>query len=177
MRTTDFSRVPAIGQAGVMVVASTRLPGPTGWLRHVGRHRGMLAQLRRTPGYRAHRTFWQPPSTLGLVAWFDTLDDLVGFARTGLHPALAAWVEHRPLAQHATADDGARQGRRPIDGTAQDGRSRVRVYRAHESGYSNGVWRAEENVMRNIETFTPVGDEEVGPPVQRRRRTRDDVQS
>ena len=62
-----------------------------------------------------------------------------------------------------------------VDGTKNATGGWIRVYSAHESGYTNGVWRAEENVMRNIETFTPVGREEVGPPVQRVRRARRDV--
>jgi hypothetical protein len=39
---------------------------------------------------------------------------------------------------------------------------------AGQQGYSNGVWRAESNVMAHIETFTPIAGEDQGPPVRRR---------
>lgn len=38
---------------------------------------------------------------------------------------------------------------------------------AGQQGYSNGVWRAESNVMAHIETFTPIRGEGQGPPVRR----------
>lgn len=153
MRTDDFSRAPAIGQAGAMVVGSTRITGSVAALGQLRRHRAMLAELQRASGYRAHRAYWQPPSTLGMVAWFDTVDDVARFARTGAHPALADWVDAGTLGESTRGEHDW-----------------VRVYQARESGYTNGVWRAEGNVMRNIETFTPVGREKVGPSVRRRRR-------
>ena len=45
----------------------------------------------------------------------------------------------------------------------------VQVHEANPDGYSNGVWRAEDGRMAHVERFTPVGREEVGPPVVRRR--------
>ncbi|ANS79675.1 hypothetical protein SGUI_2279 [Serinicoccus hydrothermalis] len=45
----------------------------------------------------------------------------------------------------------------------------VQEHHAHPDGYSNGVWRAEDHLMRHIERFTPVGAEEVGPTVVRAR--------
>ncbi|WP_298887199.1 hypothetical protein [uncultured Serinicoccus sp.] len=45
----------------------------------------------------------------------------------------------------------------------------VQVHEADPDGYSNGVWRAEDGRMAHVERFTPVGREEVGPPVVRRR--------
>lgn len=155
MRTTDFSKAPDIARAGVMFVGGTRYTSPAAWLRHAGRYRTMIGQMKRMKGYRGHRTYWQPPFTLGTIAWFDTMADLMRFARTGAHRELMDWV---------------------VDGTRNATGGWIRVYSAHDSGYTNGVWRAEENVMANIETFTPVGREEVGPPVQRARRTRSDVE-
>ena len=147
MRTDDFSRAPRIAQAGAMFVGGTRCTSPLAWLRHARRHRRMIGQMERFRGYCGHRTYWQPPWTLGTVAWFETMDDLVLFARTGLHRELMEWADGR-------------------DATG----GRIRVYEANTHGYSNGVWRAEGDVMANIEHFTPVRGETQGPPVVRRRR-------
>ena len=49
------------------------------------------------------------------------------------------------------------------------GRCDVQEHHAHPDGYSNGVWRAEDHLMRHIERFTPIGAEEVGPTVVRAR--------
>ena len=149
MRTQDFSQAPDIAQAGVMFVGGTRYTSPAAWLRHAGRYRTMIAEMKRMRGYRGHRTYWQPPFTLGTIAWFDTMDDLMLFARTGTHRELMAWV---------------------TDGTRNATGGWIRIYTADPHGYTNGVWRAEGNVMQNIETFTPIGKEQVGPPVERRKR-------
>lgn len=151
MRTQDFSRAPDIAQAGAMFAGGTRYTGPAAWARHARRYRTMVGEMKRMPGYRGHHTYWQPPFTLGTIAWFDTMDDLLRFARTGTHRELMDWV---------------------VDGTRNATGGWIRVYTAEVSGYTNGVWRAEDQQMRNIETFTPVGTETTGPPVRRVRRGR-----
>lgn len=148
MRTDDFSLAPRIAQAGAMFVGGTRYTSPLAWLRHARRYRAMIRQMKRFRGYCAHRTYWQPPWTLGTIAWFETMDDLMLFARTGLHRELMDWVVDR---RNATG-------------------GWIRVYGASPHGYSNGVWRAEGDVMANIEHFTPVRAETQGPPVRRGRR-------
>lgn len=151
MRTTDFSQAPRIAQAGAMFVGGTRYTGPLAWARHARRYRAMVAQMRRTRGYCGHRTYWQPPFTLGTIAWFDTVDDLMLFARSGVHRELMEWV---------------------VDATRNATGGWIRVYTAQEEGYTNGVWRAEGNEMAHIATFTPVGRETQGPPVRRQTRAR-----
>lgn len=153
MRTDDFSRAPRIARAGAMFVGVTRCAGPLAWARHVAHHRTTVAALRRDGGCCAHRTFWQAPWTVGVVGWFDTMDDLLRLARTGAHRGLEDWALGRP---------GATGGW-------------VRVYEAGPHGYSNGVWRAEGDVMATIEHFTPVRRETQGPPVVRRRREPEDA--
>lgn len=148
MRTDDFSAAPDIARAGAMFVGGTRYTSPAAWLRHARRYRVMVGEMTRMRGYRGHRTYWEPPFTLGTIAWFDTMDDLMLFARTGTHRELMDWVVDR---RNATG-------------------GWIRVYTAEPSGYTNGVWRAEGDVMRNIDTFTPIGREKVGPPVRRKRR-------
>lgn len=51
-------------------------------------------------------------------------------------------------------------------------RSTPRIYRASPHGYSNGVWRAEGDVLAHIEHFTALPGEADPPPVVRTRRTR-----
>lgn len=152
MRTADFSRAPRIAQGGAMLVSATPATGPIAWARHVARHRTVVRQLERHGGCCGHRTFWQPPWTVGTVAWFETMDALLRFARTGAHRELEDWALGRP-------------------GTTGGW---VRVYEAGPHGYSNGVWRAEGDVMATIEHFTPVRREEQGPPVVRRPRGPED---
>lgn len=148
MRTDDFSRAPRIAQAGAMFVGGTRYTGPLAWARHARRYRVMIGQMRRFRGYCGHRTYYQRPWTLGTVAWFETMDDLMLFARTGMHRELMDWVVDR---RNATG-------------------GWIRVYEASPHGYSNGVWRAEGDEMATIERFTPIRRETQGPPVARRPR-------
>lgn len=155
MRTDDFSRAPRIAQAGAMFVGGTRYTGPVAWARHARRYRLMIKQMQRFRGYCGHRTYWQPPWTLGTVAWFETMDDLMLFARSGVHRELMGWVVDR---RNSTA-------------------GWIRVYEASPHGYSNGVWRAEGDEMAHIEHFTPVKNEKHGPPVVRRPRVQRDAQS
>lgn len=151
MRTDDFSGAPDIGRAGAMFVGGTRCTSPMAWARHARPHRAMVAALRRMRGYRGHRTYWQPPFTLGTIAWFDTVEDLMRFARSGAHRELLAWV---------------------VEGTGNGTGGWIRVYAAQPQGYTNGVWRAEGHEMAHIDTFTPIGREAQGPPVRRGPRSR-----
>ena len=145
MRTEDFSSAPRIAQAEAMFVGGTRYTSPLAWLRHAGRNRKMISQMKRSSGYCGHRTYWQRPWTLGTIAWFESTDDLMRFARSGAHRELMAWVVERRSATGGW----------------------IRIYNASSSGYSTGVWRAEGDVLEHIERFTPVGRETEGPPVRR----------
>ena len=53
------------------------------------------------------------------------------------------------------------------DGTKNADGGFIRLYHADENGYSNGKWRAEENIMKVIERFSPLSKESMGPPVKR----------
>jgi len=148
VRTDDFSKAPRIGQAGAMFVGGTRYTSPIAWLRHAGRYRKMISQMKRFRGYCGHRTYWQRPWTLGTVAWFESTEDLMRFARSGVHRDLMAWV---------------------VDPRNASG-GWIRIYAASPHGYANGVWRAEGDVLEHIERFTPVGREVEGPLVRRKAR-------
>ncbi|WP_299520281.1 hypothetical protein [uncultured Serinicoccus sp.] len=72
------------------------------------------------------------------------------------------------IAWYADAAAGADARRRVED----EGGVVVQVHEVDPDGYSNGVWRAEDGRMAHVERFTPVGREEVGPPVVRERSGR-----
>ncbi|RJO70938.1 DUF4188 domain-containing protein [Nocardia panacis] len=146
MRTTDFSKTPPQGQATAMFVGATRYRGLRSilvltltWLR-------MVRDMRRMRGYCWHKVYYEFPLTLGTIAFFTDRDALLAFARSRHHRKLMIWVTEG--ARHATG-------------------GYIRLYCADPAGYTNGVWRAEENVMRHIPTFTPLSHEAVGPAVRR----------
>ena len=148
MRTTDFSKAPPVGQATAMFVGATRYRGLRSivvlsftWYR-------MLAQMRRMPGYCWHKVYWEFPFTLGTIAFFRDRDALLQFARSKHHRALMCWI----------TDHGTRN--------ATGGY--IRLYNAEESGYTNGVWRAEDGAMAHIGHFTALSTETLPPPVHRR---------
>jgi hypothetical protein len=147
MRTTDFSKTPPQGQATAMFVGATRYRGPVSifvlsftWYR-------MLADLKRMRGYCWHKVYWEFPFTLGTLAFFTDRDAMLRFARSRYHRKLMIWV---------------------TDGTKHATGGYIRLYDAESAGYTNGVWRAEGNIMSHIPAFTPLAGEEQGPPVVRR---------
>src|SRR3712207_1605234 len=121
MRTTDFSRAPAIGQASAQFVGATRFAGSRALVGLVRRWLPMVRRMKRSPGYRGHKVWYAFPFTLGTIAFFDTRDDLLQFARSPEHAEIMRWVM-RP-------------------GNARGGF--IRLYEVLPSGYSSGIWRAE----------------------------------
>jgi hypothetical protein len=147
VRTTDFSAVPLAGQANAMFVGATRYAGPGSILLLSRRFFRMVKQMKRMSGYRWHTVYYRFPFTLGTIAFFDDRDALLKFARSKTHRDLMCWI----------TDNGTRN--------ASGGY--IRLYNAEESGYTNGVWRAEGNTMSHIETYTPLSGETDGPSVHR----------
>jgi len=146
MRTNDFSKAPPQGQATAMFVGATRYRGPLSILMLSFTWYRMLAVLRRMRGYCWHKVYWEFPFTLGTLAFFTDRDAMLRFARSRYHRKLMIWV---------------------TDGTRHATGGYIRLYIAEPGGYSNGVWRAEANMMAHIPTFTPLAGEELGPPVVR----------
>lgn len=144
MRTTDFSRAPAVARGGAMFVGATRYRGPLTLLRLLPRWLRMVRDLKRVRGYCWHHVYWQPPFTLGTIAAFTDRDAMLRFARTREHRALMSWVT-----------DGRRNATAGF----------IRLYTADPGGYSNGRWRAEGDEMAAIDHFTPLSRESAGPPV------------
>jgi hypothetical protein len=144
MRTTDFSRAPAIGQATAQFVGGTRFAGPRALVGLLRRWQPMVRRLKRSPGYRGHQVWYRFPFTLGTVAFFADRESLLSFARCPEHAEIMRWVME--------------------PGNARGGF--IRFYEVVPHGYSSGVWRAEPpHAMQSIERFTSVGDEEQGPRV------------
>jgi hypothetical protein len=145
MRTADFSRAPAQARATAMFVGATRYRGPRSlitlsriWVR-------MVRDMKRMRGYCWHTVYWEFPFTLGTIAFFTDRDALLTFARSRHHRQLMHWV---------------------TDGTRNATGGYIRLYNAEPGGYTNGVWRAEGDVMCHIGTFTPLSSEDAGPAVR-----------
>ena len=147
MRTTDFSAAPPQARATAMFIGATRYRGPRSVLTLTRTWFRLVRDMRRMRGYCWHKVYWEAPFTLGTIAFFTDRDALLAFARSRHHRALMQWV--------CAGDRNATGGW-------------IRLYTADPGGYANGVWRAEENVMRHIETFSAMSHEDAGPPVVRR---------
>jgi hypothetical protein len=144
MRTTDFSRAPAIGQARAQFVGGTKFTGVRAFIGLARRWFPLLRRMKASAGYRGHQIWYTFPFTIGTIAFFESRDDLLAFARTPEHAEIMRWVM-RP-------------------GNAHGGF--IRLYEVLPSGYSSGVWRAEAgHELRAIEQFSPLSDERHGPAV------------
>jgi hypothetical protein len=141
MRTTDFSHAPRVGQATAMFVGGTSFDGLPGLLGVIRRWRGLVRRMKQSPGYCGHYVWYRFPFTLGTIAFFADRDALLRFARTPEHAEIMRWVME--------------------PGHARGGF--IRLWKVLPSGYSSGVWRAEANVMRAIDRFTPL-EGEASPP-------------
>ena len=151
MRTTNFSRAPAVGQSEAMVGGRTRFTSPVALRGLVRRWVPMVRRLKASPGYRAHYVFYRFPLTLGTIAFFADRESLLRFARCAEHVELMRWSM--------------------APGNAHGGF--IRLFRAERSGYSSGVWRAEPGQeMRHIERFSPLRGETEPPRVDPRQEAR-----
>ncbi|WP_223148426.1 hypothetical protein, partial [Actinotalea sp. JY-7885] len=78
--------------AGAMFVGATRYRGPHSWAVLSREWYPMVAAMRRLRGYVWHGVYWEPPFTLGTLAFFATRDDLLAFARLPQHRRLMRWI-------------------------------------------------------------------------------------
>ncbi|ARJ04527.1 hypothetical protein GCM10010988_33200 [Cnuibacter physcomitrellae] len=79
-------------EASAMFIGATRYRGPRA-LRVLSRTwYPMVARMQGLTGYVWHRVYWEPPFTLGTLAFFRTRDDLLGFARLPAHRLLMQWI-------------------------------------------------------------------------------------
>jgi hypothetical protein len=81
-----------VTEAGAMFIGATRYRGPRA-LRILSRTwYPMVSRMEGLSGYVWHRVYWEPPFTLGTLAFFRTRDDLLGFARMPGHRMLMQWI-------------------------------------------------------------------------------------
>ena len=144
MRTQDFSKAPKYAHGEAMFVGATRYKSPISWIRLMTKWNRLIKELKSTQGYCWHRVFYLPPFSLGTIAAFKNKDDLLRFARSNSHHNLIKWL----FSSNSIADGGF-----------------IRLYNAEENGYSNGIWRAEDETFRPIENFTNLSNEDIGPKV------------
>jgi hypothetical protein len=150
MRTSDFSKAPPHAQATAMFLGATRYSGLRAIAELTPMWRRMVAEMKRSRGYRWHRLYYEFPFTIGTVAFFDDREALLKFGRSRAHRDLMCW-----LTDHGTHNAKA---------------GFIRFYAAESHGYSNGTWRAEDGSMSHIPTWTPLRTEptdSAGPPVHR----------
>jgi hypothetical protein len=122
-----------------MFTGATRYNGLRDWLILARRWGPFVKRMKAMPGYCWHKVYWEPPFTLGTLAYFETREDLLRMARTPEHRHLMRWVTGGT--EHATAGF-------------------IRLFVADAHGYTNGIWRAEDQSMDHIETYTPLlGDD------------------
>jgi hypothetical protein len=119
MRSSDFSLAPAQGRAGALLVTERRVDTMAQARSARAERRALLTHLTTSPGFLWHKLYRRAPLTLGVVACFgerSQLDAAVG----SVPPALAVWVG--------------------LDGDTPAGR----ILTAEPTGYTNGLWRAED---------------------------------
>lgn len=78
--------------AHAMFIGATRYRGLHSWVVLARDWYPMVATMQRLRGYVWHTIYWEPPFTLGTLAFFDTRDDLLVFARVPAHRRLMQWI-------------------------------------------------------------------------------------
>ncbi|WP_147304057.1 hypothetical protein [Subtercola boreus] len=81
-----------VTDAGAMFVGATKYRGPTALLQLSRTWYPMVARMQTLRGYVWHTIYWEPPFTLGTLAFFASRDDLLSFARLPAHRALMQWI-------------------------------------------------------------------------------------
>ncbi|MCU1476082.1 MAG: hypothetical protein JWQ64_775 [Subtercola sp.] len=81
-----------VTDARAMFVGATKYRGPRALLTLSRTWYPMIARMQKLHGYVWHTVYWQPPFTLGTLAFFATRDDLLSFARLPAHRQLMQWI-------------------------------------------------------------------------------------
>ena len=116
--------------AHAMFIGATRYRGLRSWLVLSREWFPMVAKMRRMSGYLWHAVYWEAPFTLGTLAFFETRDDLLVFARLPEHRRLMQWITRGTrngtggyIRLHVAAEPGGAAGggdrvgaHRPLDG-------------------------------------------------------------
>ena len=142
MRSTDFSLAPLQGRAQAMVVVERRFDTAADARRARRTRLELATHFADSPGFLWQKSYRRSPRTLGIASYFSTRDQL----------------DHALVTAPARLEPWLRLG-----GAHPTGR----VLEAEPSGYTNGIWRAEDGRMGHIERFTPTSVEaarETEPP-------------
>jgi hypothetical protein len=98
-RTPRTGRAPGTGRtnpglvdARSMFVGATRYTGPHAWLALARTWSPMVAKMQRLRGFRWYAVYYDPPFTLGTLAFFSGRDELLAFARMPEHRDLMLWI-------------------------------------------------------------------------------------
>jgi hypothetical protein len=134
VRTTDFSLAPVQGRAEAMLVTERRFATATQARSARAKRRTLVTHLRESPGYLWHKLYRRAPLTLGVVVYFGERAELEA-ALDSVPPGLGGWVS--------------------VGGDTPAGR----ILTAEPTGYTNGLWRAEDGTMAHIERFSPTSVE------------------
>jgi hypothetical protein len=83
---------PGLADARSMFVGATRYTGPHAWLALARTWSPMVAKMQRLRGFRWYAVYYDPPFTLGTLAFFSGRDELLAFARMPEHRDLMLWI-------------------------------------------------------------------------------------
>ena len=81
-----------LADASAMFVGATRFRGPISIGIQTRTWFPMVRRMRQLPGYRWLGVYWTPPFTLGTIAFFRSMDDMLVFARIPEHRHLMRWI-------------------------------------------------------------------------------------
>ncbi|RFA07771.1 hypothetical protein B7R21_16045 [Subtercola boreus] len=82
----------AVTDARAMFIGATKYRGPRALVQLSRTWYPMVARMQPLRGYIWHTVYWEPPFTLGTLAFFATRDDLLSFARLPAHRTLMQWI-------------------------------------------------------------------------------------
>lgn len=86
------TNVRPVADAGAMFIGATKYRGPKALVQLSRTWYPMVARMQTLRGYVWHTIYWEPPFTLGTLAFFATRDDLLSFARLPAHRTLMQWI-------------------------------------------------------------------------------------
>ncbi|TQL56075.1 hypothetical protein [Subtercola boreus] len=81
-----------VTDARAMFIGATKYRGPRALVQLSRTWYPMVARMQTLRGYVWHTVYWEPPFTLGTLAFFATRDDLLSFARLPAHRTLMQWI-------------------------------------------------------------------------------------
>lgn len=139
MRSSDFSRAPERAHAEWIVLTSHAYDSVADRIRGIARRRRLRRLIRATTGLFRQVRLPDGVQRSTVMIWARSFEDVENLVASGLIPA-------------------------PEDSTDA---AWTKLLAAEPVGYTNGVWRAEGDVLAHIERFTPLPGEQAGPPVVR----------